>query len=109
MEVREDAAKFVVAMRADCRKAMRTALRLAVRAKIHPPPGCESDTSKSSHVLTQDLSGDAISIVYSKQLCVGQRIDLELPDRFRSCVVCRAKKMEDGHYLIVCRCDESDG
>ena len=108
MEVREDAAGFVAEKRADCRKATRVPYRMAVRATIHPPPGSEADTSKCTHVLSQDLSGDAVSIVYGKPLCVGQRVDLEMPDRHRFCVVCRVESMEDGHFLIVCRFDKSE-
>jgi hypothetical protein len=105
MELRENAAGQVVETRPDCRRAMRIPFRLAVRATIYPPPGCEADTAKYSHVLTQDLSGEGVSIIYGKALCIGQRIDLEMPDRYRSAVVCRVEKMNDGHYLIGCRFD----
>ncbi len=108
MKLREGTAGAAVETRPDFRKAKRTAYRLAVRAAIYPLPGCEAETPKHTHVLSHDLSGNAISIVYSKALCVGQRVDLELPDGQRSSVVCRVEKMEDGHFLIVCRFNEND-
>src|SRR5262245_20972985 len=107
MEVREKTAAADVETRPDCRKAMRIPFRLAVRATIYPPRGCESDTAKYTHVLMQDLSGEGASIIYGRKLCVGQRIGLEMPDRCRSAVVCRVENMNDGHFLIGCRFDDS--
>jgi hypothetical protein len=106
MGLREGTAKSVMEIRQDCRKAMRIPFRMAVRATIYPPPGCEADTAKYTHVLTQDLSREGASVIFGKELVAGQRLDLELPDRCRSAVVCRVENMNDGHYLIACRFDD---
>jgi PilZ domain-containing protein len=88
------------------RQAARIALRLPVRATIHPPPGNESETARICHLLIQDLSGVGVSVVYATPLVSGQRITLEMPDRPRDAVVCRIANMNDGHYLSGCTwCD----
>jgi len=90
----------------DRRESGRIPFRLPARVTIHPPPGQETETARTCHLLTQDLSGSGIGLVYAKPLCIGQRIDLELPDRCRSAVVCRIESLSDGHYLIGCQFDD---
>lgn len=87
----------------DRRAAARIPISLSVRITIYPPPGRESDTAKYSHVLAQDISGCGIGIIYPSQLCVGQKIEIEMPDRARPAVISRVDSMDDGNYLIGCQ------
>ena len=90
----------------ELRHDSRITFRVPVRATIYPPPGRESETARICHLLTQDLSGSGVSIIYALPLFVGQRVELELPDRCRSVVVCRVASLSDGHYLAGCRFTE---
>lgn len=91
----------------DNRQFIRQPLRSPARITIYPPEACSGDTARHCHVLTQDVSQGGISIIYAKPLLVGQQIEVELTDGRRSAVVCRVRRMEDGHYLIGCRFEET--
>jgi len=86
----------------ESRRSNRTAFRVSVRATVHPPGECPSDTARVCHLLTQDLSDGGIGIVHARPFSVGQRIELELPEGCRSVVVCRTTALSDGHYLAGC-------
>ena len=88
------------------RESSRKTFRQSVRATIYPPPGREAAKARKCHLLMQDVSGGGVGIVYAKPLCVGQRIELELPDGCRTAVVCRNESLSDGHFLIGCRFDD---
>jgi len=87
----------------DRRRAERIPFRIPMRVTISPPPGHEADRKRFAHVLAQDLSGTGLSIIYARQLSVGQRLEVDLPDCSRSVVVCRIESMNDGRYLVGCR------
>jgi hypothetical protein len=87
----------------DRRESPRTAFHLSVRVTISPPRGRETDTARFTHVLSHDVSGGGISLIYTSPLGLGQKIELEMPDRWRSATVCRIASMDDGHYLIGCQ------
>ena len=103
MEACSNQRDFNTGEKIELRQASRIPFRVPVRATIYPPPGQESKTARICHLLTQDLSGTGVSIVYAVPLAVGQRVELEMPDRTRTAEVCRVTSLSDGHYLAGCQ------
>jgi hypothetical protein len=85
------------------RGSPRTAFCLSVRVTMSAPPGQPGETARHAHVPMQDVSGSGISIIYAKQLCLGQKLEIEMPDRPRSATVVRIESTSDRHYLISCQ------
>ena len=85
------------------RAAPRIPFRLSVIMKILPPPGRESGSVRRVHVLGNDLSTKGISIIYTKKLDIGQKLELEMPGKICAAVVRCVETKERGHYLIGCQ------
>src|SRR5262245_60706449 len=92
----------------DNRQSVRNPFRISVRATINPPPGRETETVHICHVLAHDISDSGVSILLARRLTEGQQIELALPDRSRTAVVCRVAQVAGGKYLVGCRFEESD-
>ena len=88
------------------REDSRIPFRFPVRATIYAAPECKGDVVRVCHLLAQDISGSGISLVYARPFAIGQRIDVEMPDRLRSVIVCRVTSLSDGRYLAGCRFDD---
>jgi hypothetical protein len=88
------------------RAASRIPFRLPLRATIYAPPGCKGDTARICHLLAQDLSKVGVSLIYARPFQLGQRIEIEMPDRDRQAVVCRVTSMSDGRYLAGCKFED---
>ena len=102
----EDNAEALADEQLERRAASRIPFRLPLRATIYAPPGCKGDTARVCHLLAQDLSGVGVSLIYARPFQLGQRIEVEMPDRDRQAVVCRVTRMSDGRYLAGCRFEE---
>lgn len=88
------------------RQASRIPFRLPLRATIYAPPDCKGDTARICHLLGQDLSRDGVSLIYARPFQLGQRIEVEMPDRDRQAVVVRVTAMSDGRYLAGCQFED---
>jgi hypothetical protein len=108
MEAPGEQNNVVAAAPRDRRRAERIPFRIPMRVTISPPPGHEADRTRSAHVLAQDLSGTGLSIIYARQLSIGQRLEVDMPDGSRPVVVCRIESMNDGRYLVGCRFTDAE-
>jgi hypothetical protein len=86
----------------DVRRFPRCYFRSVAEATIH----ClgSGQTPEQSHVLTRDLSRGGLSLLHSRQLFPGQRLDVLLADgRPRRVEVVWCRCQEPGTYLVGCR------
>jgi PilZ domain-containing protein len=85
----------------DVRRFPRFYFRSCAEATIHPLGKGEPSRV---FVLTRDLSRNGLSILHSRQLFPGQRLDLVLNgEQPRPVEVVRCKRVTDGSYVIGCR------
>ena len=86
---------------AERRRSTRIPFRFPVRMTVVQSQG--RDNPRPAHVLGHDLSETGISLIYTKALEVGQKLELEMPGKICAAVVRCVESNERGHYLIGCQ------
>jgi hypothetical protein len=106
MELRRKQSEIALSNLTDNRHFARIPFRVPVRATIFPTYDGTGEAAKTCHVLANDISEGGVSIICSRPVRPGQRIELDMPDRKQNAIACRVVPVEGGRYLIGCQFEE---
>jgi hypothetical protein len=109
METRSRQSEIALSDLTDNRGSARIPFRVPVRAIIFPTYEETGEVPKTCHVLANDISESGVSIICSRPVRAGQRIELDMPDRKQKAVACRVVPVEGGRYLIGCQFEDASG